>query len=190
MGWHQVRWIKWVTDLHQAVILQEVLCCLGRMIRGIFMQKEPSAVFTKSCPHTLKSPWISFLAPVHTIHSTRILCASHPVYQNGDHHHLHLNFCKQNSLGLTDFVLQSMLWHCVSGSYWNRKDLLAPLIMVFKKCGLVSQVWMIYSQIVTLWSFCLSVKMWRTNSQRSSFFQNLYEESEDLFPSQWAVDPP
>ena len=51
----------------------------------------------------------------------------------------------------------------VSESYWNPKDLLAPLMMVFKICGLVSQVWMIYSQIVTLWSSCLSVRLWRTN---------------------------
>jgi len=54
--------------------------------QGIFVQKEPSAFFTKSWPHTLKSPWIAFLALVHTIHSPKIFSASHPVYQNSDHH--------------------------------------------------------------------------------------------------------
>jgi hypothetical protein len=70
-----------------------------------------------------------------------------------------LDFCKRNFLGLgDDFEVHCMLWHFISGSYWNTHDS-SPVTMQSKKLGLSWQVRMKSWNDVSLHCFCSSVRL-------------------------------
>ena len=67
--------------------------------QGHFCAKETICLLHKIMASHFKSLSVAFLAPVHEIHSPKILCVSHPVYQNSDQHHLHLQLLQVKQCG-------------------------------------------------------------------------------------------